>query len=231
MARNKYPEETEKLIMDTAFNLFIKKGYDNTSIQDIIDNLGGLSKGAIYHYFKSKEDILLQIMDKMDSRINAELMQIRDDHSLNGYEKLLLLFKKSIFNTYKHTAFQTTPDLMKNPRMLVLQIESIYQEVVPDYMVPILTEGIADGSIQTDYPCELAEVMVLLSNLWLNPLMSTGENAETIMRRVEFYRLLFHNMGLDIIDDEMMEELRKLGEYCFEQLNKISGDFPTATGG
>ena len=54
MARNKYPEATKKLIIETAGRLFLEKGYEHTSIQDIIDNLGGLSKGAIYHHFKSK---------------------------------------------------------------------------------------------------------------------------------------------------------------------------------
>ena len=58
MARNKHPEETVNLILDVAFRLFMEKGYEHTSIQDIIDNLGGLSKGAIYHHFKSKEDIM-----------------------------------------------------------------------------------------------------------------------------------------------------------------------------
>ncbi len=48
MARNKYPEETVQLILDVAFRLFMKKGYEHTSVQDIIDQLGGLSKGAIY---------------------------------------------------------------------------------------------------------------------------------------------------------------------------------------
>ena len=45
MARNKYPEATKKLIIETAGRLFLEKGYEHTSIQDIIDNLGGLSKG------------------------------------------------------------------------------------------------------------------------------------------------------------------------------------------
>ena len=49
MARNKYPEETKNKIIDTAAKLFIENGYEHTSIQDIIDHLGGLSKGAIYH--------------------------------------------------------------------------------------------------------------------------------------------------------------------------------------
>ena len=65
MARNKHPEETVNLIVDVAYRLFMEKGYERTSIQDIIDNLGGLSKGAIYHHFKSKEDILVTVTNKM----------------------------------------------------------------------------------------------------------------------------------------------------------------------
>ena len=40
MARNKYPEETVEKILDTAQRLFLEKGYDHTTIQDIVDNLG-----------------------------------------------------------------------------------------------------------------------------------------------------------------------------------------------
>ena len=36
MARNKYPEETVQLILDTAARLFMEKGYDGTSLQDIL---------------------------------------------------------------------------------------------------------------------------------------------------------------------------------------------------
>ena len=39
MSRNKYPEETVNLILDVSQRLFIEKGYDNTTIQDIIDEL------------------------------------------------------------------------------------------------------------------------------------------------------------------------------------------------
>ena len=48
MARNKYPEVTEERILEAAQRLFLEKGYDNTTIQDIVDQLGGLTKGAVY---------------------------------------------------------------------------------------------------------------------------------------------------------------------------------------
>ncbi len=96
MARNKHPEETASLILDVAFRLFIEKGYECTSIQDIIDNLGGLSKGAIYHHFRSKEDILVAVTDRMTEESNKMLVEIRDRTDITGKEKLKAIFKESV---------------------------------------------------------------------------------------------------------------------------------------
>ena len=64
MARNKHPEETVAKILDVSMRLFTEQGYEHTTIQDIVDALG-MSKGAIYHHFKGKEEILLAIADRM----------------------------------------------------------------------------------------------------------------------------------------------------------------------
>ena len=55
-------------ILDTAQRLFLEKGYEQTTIQDITDNLGGLTKGAIYHHFKSKEEIIDAVSDRCSLR-------------------------------------------------------------------------------------------------------------------------------------------------------------------
>ena len=65
MARNKYPEVTVEKILEVSQRLFLEKGYDNTTIQDIVNGLGGLTKGAIYHHFKSKEEIMDALSEKM----------------------------------------------------------------------------------------------------------------------------------------------------------------------
>ena len=52
MARNAHPEVTRTRILDAAQRLFMAQGYEHTSIQNIVDELGDLSKGAIYHHFK-----------------------------------------------------------------------------------------------------------------------------------------------------------------------------------
>ena len=53
MPRNKYPEQTVEKILDAAALLFTQKGYQNTTLQDIIDATK-LSKGAVYHHFRSR---------------------------------------------------------------------------------------------------------------------------------------------------------------------------------
>ena len=53
MPRNKYPEETVEKILDVSLKLFLEKGYENTTVLDIVDHLGGLTRGAFYHHFKS----------------------------------------------------------------------------------------------------------------------------------------------------------------------------------
>ncbi len=96
MARNKNPEETVNKILDVSYRLFMEKGYEYTSIQEIIDQLGGLSKGAIYHHFKSKEDILVAVTDRITGESNRMLADIRDRKDLNGKEKLMAIFKGSL---------------------------------------------------------------------------------------------------------------------------------------
>ena len=87
MARNKYPEVTIEKILEVSQRLFIEKGYDNTTIQDIVNELGGLTKGAIYHHFKSKEEIMDALSDKMFFDNNPfTLVKKRND--LNGLQKM-----------------------------------------------------------------------------------------------------------------------------------------------
>ena len=55
--------ETKDHILKTAFILFLKKGYKSVTMQDL-ERETGLTKGAFYHYFKSKEEIFVDVIDK-----------------------------------------------------------------------------------------------------------------------------------------------------------------------
>ncbi len=179
MARNKHPEETVHFILDVAFRLFMEKGYEHTSIQDIIDQLGGLSKGAIYHHFKSKEDILVAVTDKITAESNQMLAVIRDRSDLNGKEKLQTIFKVSINRPVQNDIFTVAPDFHNNPKLLFSLLHDTIDNVAPNYILPIIKQGMADGSIQTDYPEQLAELILLTANVWLNPMIFDSSEEES----------------------------------------------------
>ena len=211
MARNKHSEETASLILDVAFRLFIEKGYERTSIQDIIDNLGGLSKGAIYHHFRSKEDILVAVTDRMTEESNKMLVEIRDRTDITGKEKLKAIFKESVLRHVQDDIFTVAPDLSNNPSLFV----SIFRETVnlaaPYYIQPIIEQGISDGSIQTDYPAELAELIIIVANIWINP-MIFNNTADQSYRKFMVFRQMMEGFGLDIVDDDMLHRLQELAD-------------------
>ena len=209
MARNKHPEQTRNFILETAFRLFIEKGYERTSIQDIIDQLGGLSKGAIYHHFKSKEDILTAVCERMTDESNQLLLDIRDRPGLTGQEKLKLIFRASLDRPVQDQLFTLAPNFSKNPSLLYAVLRETVDDAAPHYILPIIRQGLADGSIATECPEELAELEKLVANIWMNPIMfySTREQSR---RKFILFRQMMQGFGLDIVDDAMLERLLEL---------------------
>lgn len=207
MPRGKSPEETINRILDTSLQLFLEKGYEHTSIQDILDALGDLSKGAIYHHFKSKEDILLAVINKLFESHDAEWLEIvRSDRELTGLEKLKMMFRASVNSPRQLDIAATAPDFLKNPTILAMQIRSIMEESAPQFIRPIIEEGIADGSIVTAYPEQLAEVILLLINLWLTPLVYY-DDIKVMHQRYELFMQMMRGLGLDLADDELLNRL------------------------
>lgn len=209
MARNRHPEETVNLILDVAFRLFMEKGYEHTSVQDIINNLGGLSKGAIYHHFKSKEDILVAVTEKMTAESNRMLAVIRDRSDLSGKEKLKTIFKTSISRSVQNDIFTVAPDFHNNPKLLFSLLHDTIDNAAPNYILPIIRQGISDGSIKTDYPEQLAELILLAANLWMNPMIFDSTEEESC-RKFMVFRQMLQGFGLDIVDSEMLERLQEL---------------------
>ena len=96
MPRNKYPEVTEKAILDTAKRLFLEHGYEHVTLQDIAEACG-LTRGAIYHHFHGKEEMLDAVTTYMFHE-TVPCLEIQEDTSRNGLEKLQRLIIASVSN-------------------------------------------------------------------------------------------------------------------------------------
>src|SRR5579864_4129663 len=74
-------------ILDVAGRLIYTKGYEQMTIQDILDGLQ-ISKGAFYHYFDSKQALLEAIIERMQQEVEQILLPIVQDQELSALEKL-----------------------------------------------------------------------------------------------------------------------------------------------
>lgn len=213
MARNKYPEITQEKILDVAQRLFLEKGYENTTIQDIVDELGGLTKGAVYHHFKSKEEIMDAVGDRMFFE-NNPFEAVKKCTDLNGLEKLREAIRLNQTDKARTDMTVQSIPLTYSPRVLVGMIDSNRRILTP-YFLALIEEGNRDGSIHTDYPREIAELLPLLTSLWLLPSVFPATRAE-MRRKFSFLGDMLEKMGVPLFDDS----IRTLVNDFFEQIPK-----------
>lgn len=200
MARNKYPEETVEKILTAARRLFLEKGYEKTTIQDIVDQLGGLTKGAVYHHFKSKEEIMDAICNKMFVDGNP-FEKVRGRKDLTGLEKMKEVVRLTQEPDWSSLSRQSMP-LLKNPRLLAKAIDD-NQRIVTPLWLELIEEGMADGSIRTEYPREVAELLTLLDTLWMAPTIFPATR-DGLLHKFRCAGEIFAKLGVPVIDQEML---------------------------
>ena len=206
MSRNKHPEVTVEKILEVSQQLFLEKGYDHTTIQDIVHELGGLSKGAIYHHFKSKVEIMDALGDKMFSNNNPfEAVKKRTD--LNGLQKMKLVILLNQSDEAQVELTKQAIPLLKNPHVLSRMIDA-NRRILCRLWLELIEEGQRDGSIQTEYAKELSELLVLL-DIWMIPSIFPA-NMEETQRRFQFISEMFQKMGVPLYDEEIGDMIKSL---------------------
>ena len=206
MARNRNPHETRKKILEVSKDLFLKKGFDNTSIQDIINELGGLTKGVIYHHFESKQEILQSIIREN----NQEILNYnwRGD---TGLEKIQNSLMDAFSNFEQQRLVYSASIKLRSPRLLGEQYLSLFSDFLPEIRERVY-EGVKDESIKTEYPEELADLIVLTLNIWIGFQISVY-SVEELKRKMKFIKLSFDGLGVQLISDEMMAIIFKLFDH------------------
>ncbi len=178
-------------IVRTAERLFFEKGYEETSIQDILDELS-ISKGGFYHHFDSKISLLEEISRQHGER-DLERLRLELSAGEHSPVRKLDLLLGALF-TVDHS----------EPRFaaLVLKISYIdgdvqFRDRMRNFMVeslrPMVDEavaaGMADGSLFTRYPARLGEILLQLGcdiNDEVNRLLARNcDNPEFVVELIE----------------------------------------------
>jgi AcrR family transcriptional regulator len=202
MPRNKFPEETRQKILDASLELFLEKGYEATTVLDIVNGMDGLTRGAFYHHFKSKEEVLDAIADRAFFA-NNPFEKVQNLEGLSGLEKL----QKALFDTsyieemdedYKRL-MQVSASLLASPHFLASQF-AFNRKIATKYVQPLMKEGMRDGSIALGNAKWMAELLLLTMNIWSSPEVSPG-TAEETAEKLMLVADIFDKLGCPLFDD------------------------------
>lgn len=189
--------DIKQALLDTATELFYEQGYDNTSVNAIIGKVG-VSKGAFYHYFKSKADVLEAVANR---HIESEMKITREaaqDSCLNAVEKISMIINNVLvhkaLNREEHRKLSGMLEHEGNIKFLRKIAENKIKMLHLPYRT-IIEQGIREGSFTVSYPEEAAEQiihMLITLNSTVTRLSSGIEenpgNVEIIRRKIEAYR-------------------------------------------
>ncbi|MFP4001076.1 MAG: TetR/AcrR family transcriptional regulator [Thermoplasmata archaeon] len=146
----KKPENRKKEIIDVAESFFSEKGYQETSVDDICNELG-VAHGLFYYYFDSKEDVIEAIIERMIGELETEFEEIVNDEEMNSEEKfkrsLSLSFQRKKKRSYLNSYFSRK----ESPQVYYGLFDRVVDVLTP-YLTDIVKQGLEEGVFNTEYP-------------------------------------------------------------------------------
>lgn len=206
MTRKNNPKQAIENIITISAKLFAEKGYDKTSMQDIADAVG-MSKGGIFHHFSSKEDIFNAVMERQFEQITETVKKWLDEmHGLTAKEKLRGLIRRNLMDEkiIKESGNMIS-SAAESPQIILAFTQDNVKKLAP-IIADVIREGIEDRSISTAFPNECAEVLLLLLNFWCDMDIFQGDFS-TLQKRFRFLQHLMRQLGVDILEDEIINSI------------------------
>jgi AcrR family transcriptional regulator len=165
MARTvKAPAVRRTEILDAAERLIVAQGYEQMTIQDLLDQLH-LSKGAFYHYFDSKLALLEAILIRRQEELQQRLLPIVRDSELSTVTKLGKFFDTlSLWKTSQKALLLPLLRVLYRDDNAVfrLKLRALGLTYLSPLLTAILLQGIAEGKITVAYPNQASEVILAM---------------------------------------------------------------------
>lgn len=208
LPRNKYPEETVQKILDVSLKLFLEKGYEETTVLDIIHNMGGMTRGAFYHHFKSKEEVFDRLSDKLFSD-NNPFDEAKKQDNLTGLEKLkYALQRASTVDSESQQLSISVMQLLDSPAFLKKLIIDTNRDTLVPICQEIIEEGIIDGSISAQNAKMTAEIFVFSVNFWTIPTIFPITEEEA-WDKIKMLKTILDSIGLPVLDDDYLKQFKQ----------------------
>ncbi len=169
-------EERRNEILDVAERLFCAKGFDNASTNDILTEIG-IARGTLYYHFKSKEDILDAMIERLTNQMVEKASAIALDESIPVLERLTrTMLSLNIDNELGDMVMEQ----VHRPQNALMhqKLENMLLGRVNKLITKIAEDGIKQGIMHTDYPAEAVEMLMTYSYTAFDSMVHYSEEEE-----------------------------------------------------
>ena len=199
--------ERKEEILDAAEKLFGTKGFDHTSTNDILEAVG-IARGTLYYHFKSKEEILDGVIERISNRLMSDAGKVIRDTELPVLERLT----KAILalNVESEIGHEVMEQVHRPQNALMHQK---MQQQLLDGITPLFTElvkeGVRQGICHKDYPGEVVEMTLIYANTAFDELNMEGLSQEKREQKIDgFIYNIERLMGME--EGSLQDTIRKV---------------------
>lgn len=219
----KKPDERIDEFLNAAQQLFFKKGYDKTSVDNITQKVG-VAKGTFYLYFKSKEDVLDGLANRIIESSLNQTREVVDRTDLNALEKLKRYYSTSrnykVANKNRMKVMMRALSRKENSILRNKIMQRSMELNIPEFN-KIINQGVEEGVFRVKYPDQIGEFIFMLSDRvsydireYMLDLDKHPENLEIVITKIRAYEHVLEKIlsipegTLKLYDKKTLEEFK-----------------------
>lgn len=206
---NRKGSETKEKILTTAAEFFHTRGYENTSIQQILEATD-TGKGSFYHHFDSKEALLDALIDATIDEIVRRAETIAADPTLSVQDKMIRIFRSPEADDDKGEQLLDTLHEVENAKMHLRSLTRTIDRLAP-LLGDLIRQGVHEGLFSTDYPGETMELLLVSSSFLFDEGIFTWTEDEVKRRMEAFLRMMELSLGAAPGRLDFMAEILRYG--------------------
>jgi len=181
-------EERRQEIIDTALELFLKDGFEKTQMGDISKQIN-VAAGTIYHYFKSKTELLYAVIDKLVEK-KTKTNKMFNDSQGSALDHLKLM----LTSLEQSKANNKLGDSLANDPVIIQYYMSKMRNASLPMLVSVIEKGNTDGSWKCEYPAETAVFILQGLTGVLSDELIKKDSLEEKRKRIKAYTNIIYRI-------------------------------------
>lgn len=176
MRISKNPEERRAELIAIAGKLFVEEGYNNVKVSDIVKQ-AKVAQGTYYYYFKTKQDVLVSVIESMIAVMATELKQLAENKQMTYTERFTVIMRRML------TPLDANAPIMKLVNNASETSHRTMDTLRTNMVLPIVTKLIIDGAAAGEFKkynnhAEIVQIMFEGISSALHSVYASGQDGE-----------------------------------------------------